>query len=592
MKCKNCGKFLLPFVKICPRCRAVTAKGGRLLPHLSEDVPRRRVRRRRAARRKENWYMKKHLINWAWVTVGVLFLLLLTVAGTFVFLHATPQGQVILARRGDPAPAAAYWTVGEEHLDRGYVQDAVNTMSYARTLDESPELLLKKLFLLAEAHEANQDDNAARDVYLDLIALAQHEEEKIKTKPTVTDETGKKNESEALKAQIRAHRLLISLYEKQNLLPLTAEALQKAYDATGNISFLKDRNRLVPQAPVASLTGGRHMFKQTVRFYSEQGYKVMYTDDDADLPEGGKEFTEDLTLDEGVYQFRAVAVADDMVSDEMVVKYTIALPVPVAPRANVQPGEYSKPFKVKLRNIDEDKTGRMYYTIDGSKPTELSPEFTGDPIQLPAGRVTLRAILINKYGKTSNELVMDYKIKGPALKKRYTAAEDTFRGITPLATTEEDFIRAFGEPADKKTLEQDEGIKGAATVLTYPWGEARFYRRSGVQTLYAFSSNDAAHTGPRGTKVGMRLDDVIHQFQDHGQLPGIAGDRALYLNYQAGYGAYTASPESKDNGTLEYNHLDKDPKTQGTSWLTYDIQNGVVSRIRYRYSDILQAIIR
>ena len=65
-----------------------------------------------------------------------------------------------------------------------------------------------------------------------------------------------------------------------------------------------------------------------------------------------------------------------------------------------------------LRNIGDDPDVRMYYTVDGSRPTINSPEFTEEGILIPAGRIRLRAIAVSQYGKESNELQIEYKVQG------------------------------------------------------------------------------------------------------------------------------------------------------------------------------------
>lgn len=590
MKCEKCGREFHSSSHVCPACGAAYSRGEAGPAGTPAEGRGEKHRRSRRVRRRGNaYYFKRRVVNWAWVRVISALLLMSALVGGYFYLKTSDNGKVILARHGRKADAKAYWTVGEENFDRGYISKAIELFELAEKEETDKSVLPLRLFTLAEAYEAMGEAEKAKEAYLRITEIAKDDME-------LTDPRDKgdgKDKSMSLllprKVRAKAYRNAIRLLNQQGYPALAADMMKTAFESTQEDSFIKERSGIVPKAPTATLTGGRHMLNQTVSFVSEQGYDIYYTDDDADLPEGGKLFTEPLLLTEGGYFFRAVCVADKLISDEMAVKYTIALPIPVAPRSNVQPGAYNHPFGVKLRNVGDDKDVRMFYTVDGSKPTENSPEFTGESIRIPAGRVTLRAIAVNHYGKSSNELVMEYKVKGRTA-KRFQASESMGK-LTLLKTTKDEFISFFGAPEREEDW-ADGTVKTPGARLLYPWGEALFTRGHEGVVLCGFKTDSTALSGPRKTSVGMSMADVIACYSDYGQPADLTGDRGLYCDYQSGYGAFISSDGSDRNGKIEYLHLEKGTANQGTTTLTYRVENGAVTGVEVLYSDQLHPILR
>lgn len=582
MTCSRCGRDSNSASHVCPYCGQYMGEerpsgpikplDGRAASAPQKPNGRRGSRKRRAARRKpESYYMRRHVINWAWVWFSIGLVCFFLLIGGYVFLKVTPAGQIILARMGRDANATAMWTVGTEYLDRGDIPKAIDLYEEAVLKEPNHPDLLKNLFNLAEAYEA-----------LERPDLAYHVFERI------AEET-KGDEPTPRAQRVEAYRNAIRILNAQNNTAEAAELLATAYEKTGDLSFYKERSQLVPKPPTASLSGGSYLLTQTVSFVSEQGYDIYYTDGDGELPEEGILYKEPIVMTEGVYQFRAVCTSQDLMSDEMTVKYTIRLPVPMAPRANVQPGQYSNPFRVKLRNISDDKDLKFYYTIDGTRPTTNSPEFTGDGILLPRGRVLLRAIAVNKYGKSSNELVMDYAIKGKTISM--FGQDDQFSKFVMLKTTLDAFSGLFGQP-DKQQSIGDTAMTGACTQLTYPWGEARFCQTEQGNVLYYITTSDPSMTGPRKTKIGMTVEEITANYRDMGQLPGPRGDRGLYYKANDVYGAYNVPSDDPKSGSLEYWFVNtKDPFLRGTNTLTYHIEGGKAVRITYAHTSQLLPIV-
>ena len=573
MICKYCKNESNPASRICPSCGEYMGVEGEVtLDAIMEDAPSidlswagrttrgakagKRARRKRGKRRSR--LARKHtyqarMVNWAKVAVSVAALMVVLAAGAFVYLRLTPGGQIIMARMGREASADAYWTLGTEYLDEGYVARAIE--SYQKALLAQPERpdLAEKLLLLAEGYEAASRYTEAEEVY-----------------KRIYTEVDEKNRT--------AYRLHIDLLLNQGQLFPATDLMQTAFEKTEDESFFNQRSQLVPQPPLASLASGRYMYSRTVAFSSPQGYEVYYATGEEELPEAGTKYTGPITLEEGTHNFRAVAVSSALISDEMSIRYTITLPSPLAPRANMASGSYGRPIRVSLRNIDEDKEVRYFYTIDGTRPTTDSPEYTGEPILLPGGKVLLRAIALNRHGKISNELNIQYDIK--ASFKKYFRADDQFPDFKLLDTTPEAFMAKMGQP-DSQAEIADEDVGGKATKFTYPWGEARFFTGENGLVLYYFSSNQASHSGPRKAAVGQSLDDIIGKFRTMGQLPNARGDRGIYYDMAEGYAHYRVASDDPDTGLISYVYVGG--AQSGSYILEYDIQGSRAVRVTLRY---------
>lgn len=429
-----------------------------------------------------------------------------------------------LLKRWNDVPAQSYWLVGQEYLDVGDVQMAVLAFKMADVLD--PENY-DGLLLLASAYELESDDESAEKVYLQL-------EESVS--PFRTE----------------AYTALIRMYQEQGRRPEAADMMKRAYEQTDKENFRLQRKDYIPLTPQVDLSAGRYEMEQPVSIISPQGYDVYYTTDaQAELPDGGTLLTEPtMTLHEGTITLRAVCVSGDLVSDPLSVTYTIFYPTPPAPKCNLAPNTYKTAHTVSLRAGEgaEKEELTYYYTIDGSMPTLESPVYDGTPIKLPSGRVYLRAVCVNKYGKMSSTLEVFYKfnIKPDPLKEY--SEEDGFVGFRLNETTPNDFEERFG----KATSQQETtylNMDGEGRHLEYPWGYAVFLLRNSKWQLVRIEMKSAITSEPRGVGIGSSEADIIGVYKDFGQLMAPNGTRSLYYNYPA---TGVSEPSADGGRTVTY----------------------------------------
>lgn len=607
MICERCGMQSENGARICPRCgaplRAYTGQGG--ISELRQgrthepppvygsegDRPARTSRYAQDAGRPENRRgigaseengkekrVRKHDapprdvmrrgVNRAMLLTVLAGLLLVAAVALFVLAIKLPQGHLLLLRAtaddperqekvisiiGEKKAAAALWQIGQEQIDQGYISRCIETYQQAYALDPEIEGLYGRLLSLADAYEAVGQLDAAEALYTQLY-------------------------SEVDPANPLAYRYAIDILVDEGRLFEATDLMQLAYDKTGELSFKSQREQRVPLSPTSDPQTGRYMKVCSVSLSSPQGYDVYYLVDDAEseLPENGILYTEPIVLNEGSHDIRAVCVSSELISDEVSLRYTVWFPTPSAPKSRLLTGEYDKPRRIYLYMEDTSITGdtegqviTIYYTIDGTAPNSDSPTYTDEGFMLPVGSTTVRAVAVNQYGKISNEYVGTYKVNGTPVSV-FMDTKHQFRAFTVGKSTYTDIKKLYGAGREEKVFANT--FSGEALKVTYEWGEAYFTDVG--QVLYSINTKNAAMTGPQGSKVGMRLNEVTALFRDRGQAANAKGDRSLYYNESYGYGKYWQDTET--NAHLEYVYWRED---KATCVLTYYLEKGIVTRI-------------
>ena len=464
-----------------------------------------------SARMESNNRQKKRMVNWIKIGLAVVILIVLVITGTWLFLNKTEAGQKFMARFGKKATSAALWAVGEERMNSGDIDGAIADFEKAMMQDEAEGLVdVDGLLMLGSAYESAGDQDAAAALY-----------EKIYT------DTPSRTEAYVNHIRILQNR------KKPGDLAKAGELLKIAYQKTGETSFQTQRKDLLPAPPEVDLTAGFYETKKYIAITSYQGYQVYYTfDENAELPAGGTLFTDRVFLDEGIHTLRAVAVNGELVSDELRGVYKIIMPSPQTPQCNLAPGTYKTRQRVKLKpgkdNLNDDDIV-IYYTVDGSNPDADCPIYSGEPVQLPTGRmVVIKAVAVNKYSKVSNMLEVKYKIE--AKPWPLTAWEMTERigNLELNRTSMIDFQTAYGE-GDQKSLDKYEGFETECRKLEYPWGYAVMTLAKRSWVLVELYFKDASvFKAPRDTGVGNPMDYVTGKFKDLGQIQSASGNRGLY----------------------------------------------------------------
>ena len=464
-------------------------------------------------------------VNWAHMTIVLVVLVIGAVIGVALYLTQTPDGQVIMARLGRDADAAALWQVGGERLDTGDLDGAIDYFLRAREKDGTENINVTGLLDLGSAYEASGQVDEAEELYTEIF-------------------------TDIVPSAPEAYRNVIRIMLAQGRDAEAAELMKLAYQMTGQATFRQQRNELLPSAPRVDVVAGYYNQKKSLTLTSEEGYDIYYSfNAEAVLPEEGTLYTGPIALEEGEWPLRAVAVSETMVSDQLAATYQIYMPSPLQPNVHLAPGTYQKAQKVRLSpgsltkeqlaenpgyasTLDDPvaQSITIYYTIDGSIPDADSPIYDGTPVYIATRRATIRAVSVNGYNKASNTKEVGYMLKScPWPKDPYRMA-DAIGGMTLNVTTREEFFAVCGqsESVEETTLGN---VTSECQQHNYPWGHAIMMRlRSGGWVLGEVYFTTDVLAGPRGTHIGSTEDEVVAQFQDMGQVVSPSGNRGLYAN--------------------------------------------------------------
>ena len=271
MVCEHCGSLLDENASVCPQCgaqvnsarrgegaaarrqgrpeRSAGDRAGSMTP--IESAPWAAPTARRSPSRSENSYgaaqrpapksakaaramdrkrrgrrkpVRRFMVNWALFWTVVIVVAMIALGGVYIFLKMTDQGQLILARMGREANATALWTYGQELLDQGYLDRCVAVLEQAYAMEPERDDIYQRLLQLADAYEAAGKPADAERVYTKLY----------------TDIAPK---------DAFVYRQVARLMENQGRQMELAAFLKLAYENTGDTSFRRQREELLPSTP-------------------------------------------------------------------------------------------------------------------------------------------------------------------------------------------------------------------------------------------------------------------------------------------------------------------------------------------------------
>ncbi len=515
------------------------------IPRISEHE----VRRLRTKQEKVR-PVKKHMVNWMHVLLGVIILFILGIIGGFYYLNRTPAGQVVLARMGQNASAQAYWQVGEEYMSKGQIGQAILAFEKADSMNPDN---VDGLLSLGAAFEAYGRLEEAQALYVRLY-------------------------KEVSPERPEAYRNHIRMLLAAGRTPEAAELMKLASEKTGLPSFRQQRDETLPKMPETDLAAGRYTVEKTVTLTSPQDYDILYIIGDGEFPKDAKLYEGPILLVEGdtpSKRLRAVCISGDLLSDPLDVTYVISLPSPDAPKASLAPDTYERAQRVWLRYPGKETDITMHYTLDGSIPDTNSPIYTGEPIYLPGGKVTLRAVAVNGKGKVSNAMEVGYKIDNVDYRMMYND-KDVFAGFALMSTTMEVFVQANGEPISRESVQVDK-IPDECQKLLYSWGYCIIAPISNSWLVIEVTQTQSKFAAPRNTGFGLSEQEVVNAFRDMRQPESLNGDRSLYLD---GSSSGIVKRVSDNQKSIQYSCSN----VEGYQLLLqYDLKGGIVVAITHRY---------
>lgn len=167
--------------------------------------------------------------------------------------------------------------------------------------------------------------------------------------------------------------------------------------------------------PTFDPTTGTYHSEQQVKITStDTNVTIYYTTDGTDpaTSTSRKQYTGAITIGEGETTLKAIAVSkddDSYVSTVASATYKVQIPdviLPDAPTFSVASGTYTSALTVELKTATDGAT--LYYTTDGSEPSESSSKYTS-PIAVDKSTV-VKAIAVDAQGNKSKVSTAQYSI--------------------------------------------------------------------------------------------------------------------------------------------------------------------------------------
>lgn len=162
------------------------------------------------------------------------------------------------------------------------------------------------------------------------------------------------------------------------------------------------------EQPVFSIEEGTYDRYLSLEITAASGCDIYYTVDDTKPTENAIKYSGQIRLRGGSTKIRAVAVnKSGIISLETAKQYTVNSTVPENPIIVPASGQYNVPTAI---TVEIPKGCEVYYTLNGSEPTENSYHYTR-PIDMPIGQSTLSVVAINDSKIASNTITSNYNLQ-------------------------------------------------------------------------------------------------------------------------------------------------------------------------------------
>lgn len=372
MKCPNCGREMAEGTLYCEYCgedihivpdfepeleldiqQTISEMAEEIEPDVADGEA--VYEKPEAAGRRKKWF---------WYFIGALGILILAAAagmGIWVYQYHSEAAQVKKAVR---------------YTAEGKYEQAI--ACYDRALELKGEDI-ELQFALAEVYFL-ENNKVEYEYYLRSIV---------------------KNEAATTEQLDRAYGKLIAIYRARE----DYQTINDLLLASKNEQILSIYQNYIAENPQFSVNEGYYTSLQILKLSGGDNGKIYYTTDGSEPDETSEVYVSPVILENGDYIIRAVFINSNGVSSAVVTKeYHIDNEVIPPPEVSLISGEYSSPISIEI--LEDD--GEVYYTTDGSTPTENSVLYTG-PIPMPLGKSTFCFARIRD-GVTGEQAVRTFEL--------------------------------------------------------------------------------------------------------------------------------------------------------------------------------------
>ncbi|MBO6299278.1 MAG: chitobiase/beta-hexosaminidase C-terminal domain-containing protein [Lachnospiraceae bacterium] len=177
---------------------------------------------------------------------------------------------------------------------------------------------------------------------------------------------------------VQAYRQLIEYYANNKEYGKIENILSNCEDQTVLAQF----SDYLAEAPEFSEEPGTYDRVLWVKLSSVSNGTIYYTLDGSDPTTESEVYTSPIHMELGIYEVNAMFVNNYGIQSEISSGvFTVDVRKPDPPLVTPESGEYNEPEMIEAEGI---KYGVVYYTTDGTIPTDESTEYVG-PIPMPIG---------------------------------------------------------------------------------------------------------------------------------------------------------------------------------------------------------------
>lgn len=206
---------------------------------------------------------------------------------------------------------------------------------------------------------------------------------------------------------VTAYGQIIRIYELQE----KPDKIKNLLASVTDERVLDKYESYITEKPVLSLPSGEYDDTLNIELYSPESgnNKIFYTTNGSTPTAESKQYFTGIQVGEGTTHLKAIVVSEKGISSEVSeATYKVKLLPPQPPKISPSSGDFTDEMDTKIYIIVPDGC-TAYYAYD-EVPTEESTKYMG-PIEMPEGRHTFYAILVDKNGKKSEPSSADYNLQ-------------------------------------------------------------------------------------------------------------------------------------------------------------------------------------